>query len=329
MKKFRPDDPQIDKMLRLLKTVPSNSYEAVQLHFALGKAYDDLGDQDEAFKHFEAGNRYRREAIGDVSTRNREQFDKIRALFSGDIPAAGAAAPDARRMIFILGMPRSGTTLVEQILASHSKVFGAGELEYLQRGALNFMEKGYAIGDSKRLAELQADYMRAIAQLGVEEPVVVDKMPSNFLWTGFILTAFPGARVIHTSRDPVAVCWSIYRRYFPAGGLDFSWDLKDLGEFYRLHEDYMAFWHEKFPGQIIELDYETLTENQEAETRRLLAGCDLEFEEACLKFHETRRSVTTASVEQVRKPIYKGSSEEWRKYEKHLGPLIEALGDSA
>jgi len=330
MKKFSPDDPQIEKMRRMLSAVPSNSYDAVQLHFGLGKAYDDLGDHDTAFKHFEAGNRHRREAIGDVSARNREQFEQVKALFGGgDIPASEAATAASQRMIFIVGMPRSGTTLVEQILASHSKVHGAGELDFLQRGVLRFMHEGHSIADRKRLAELHADYMRAIRRMNIDDPVVVDKMPSNFRWTGFMLTAFPGARVIYTRRDPMAVCWSIYRHYFPAAGMDFSWDLKDLAEFYRLHEDYMAFWNERFPGRIIDLDYETLTEDQEGETRRLLSACGLDFEEACLRFHETKRSVNTASLGQVRQPIYKGSSAEWRKYEKHLGPLIEALGESA
>ena len=330
MKKYAPDDPQIAKMQRMLTSVPSNSQEAVQLHFALGKAHDDFGETDTAFKHFQAGNRIRREALGDISERNRAQFEQVKALFEGGaIPVAKEAAPGSQRMVFIVGMPRSGTTLVEQILASHSKVHGAGELDFLQRGVLQFLEEGHAVGDTAALATLHAGYMKAIGELGIDAPVVVDKMPSNFRWTGFVLAAFPGATVIHTRRDPVAVCWSIYRHYFPAAGMDFSWDTKDLGAFHRLHDEYMAFWNETFPGQIIDLDYETLTENQESETRRLLAACGLEFEEACLKFHETERAVSTASLDQVRKPIYRGSSAAWRKYEKHLGPLIEALGDSA
>jgi tetratricopeptide (TPR) repeat protein len=332
MKRFAADDPEIDKMRRLLKSVPPNSRNAVQLHFALGKAHDDFGDPETAFEHFAAGNRIHREQLGDVIGHNRDLFDRIKAAFRYGNPGpvkANALKPSPHRMIFVVGMPRSGTTLVEQILSSHSSVFGAGELEYVTPGAMEFIDGGGSKRDGERLAALSNGYMQAIDRLDIPEPVIVDKMPLNFRWTGFILSAFPDATIIHTRRDPVAVCWSNFRIYFPAAGMNFTWDLKDLGEYYRLYEDLMAFWHERFPGRITDLDYDTLTENQETETRRLLSACGLEFEDACLRFHENKRAVNTASLDQVRQPIYRGSSQEWRKYEKHLAPLVAALGDSA
>ena len=152
------------------------------------------------------------------------------------------------------------------------------------------------------------------------------QMPSNLTWVGFILTAFPQAKVIHMNRDPMAVGWSIFRQYFSQNGNGYAYDMTDIGRYYRWQQDLMAFWHQRFPDRILELGYEALTEDQEGQTRALLDWCGLEWEDACLNFHETPGLVRTASSVQVRRPMYRGSSEEWRKYEAYLGPLKAALG---
>ncbi len=327
LKTFAPQDPQIATMERLLMTIPASSGEAVHLRFALGKAFDDIGDSNAAFGHFAAGNRIRKKSeAGDTVGRTRAAFDTIRRLFdeTSIVPAASEPRQD-RRFVFIVGMPRSGTTLVEQILASHSQVYGAGELPFLGRAASRAMADAANArpGDMPAaFSNVREAYEKAIDGLGVAAPVITDKMPTNFQWAGFAAAAFPGAVILHTVRDPVATCWSIYRHYFPSRALDFAWDLDDLAGYYRLYRDLMAYWHERFPGRIHDLGYEALTENPTVETRRLLDICGLPFEPACLEPHVSARVVNTASAQQVRQKIYTGSSDAWRAYEAHLGPLL-------
>jgi len=168
-------------------------------------------------------------------------------------------------------------------------------------------------------------YLEKLTALKVPEKTITDKMPLNFRWIGFILSAFPEAKIIHLNRDPRATCWSIYKHYFKKGN-GYADDLGDLVEFYKLYIDLMSFWRERFPNAIYDLCYEDLTENQEQETRKLLTYCDLHWEMQCLDFHQTKRTVQTMSAAQIRKKMYQGSSEAWRKYAVHLQPLINGLG---
>jgi len=169
-------------------------------------------------------------------------------------------------------------------------------------------------------------YLEKLTALKVHEIIITDKTPHNFLWIGFILSAFPEAKIIHLNRDPKAICWSIYKRYFSTKGHGYANDLDDLAEFYKLYIDLMSFWRERFPNAIYDLSYEDLTENQEEETRKLLAFCDLPWEEECLDFHQNTRIVQTMSAAQVRKKMYQGSSEAWKKYAVQLQPLVDGLG---
>ncbi|MFZ2103128.1 MAG: sulfotransferase [Oricola sp.] len=321
IKKYAPGDPQIAQMERILPSV--GPADASLLHFALAKAHDDAGDTDRAFGHFAKANSLGRQKAGDAMTAQKAHFSAIRSLFENGVPAPLDVEPATRRPIFILGMPRSGTSLVEQILASHPQVHGAGELPFLSRATEPAVKAG-AI-DPAALEGVRQRYLDSLDTLGFQEPVVTDKMPMNFRFIGYIAAALPEATIIHTRRDPVAVGWSIYRTFFPARGLDFSTDLSDIAAYYRLYEDLMAFWSERLPGRIHDIDYEALTENQEAETRRLLDLCGLDWDERVIDFHRTERTVTTASSMQVREKMYTGSSQDWRRYEKHLGPLIEGL----
>ena len=222
-------------------------------------------------------------------------------------------------------MPRSGTSLVEQILASHSEVYGAGELELLDSLIhQQFLDTpNFDLAATSR--QVAADYLDGLERMAEGRHFITDKMPQNFLWLGFLLLAQPGIKIIHTARNPMAVCWSNFKLYYPRALLGFTCDLTDLAEYYRMHEDLMRFWHERFPGRIYDLNYEQLTENQEAETRKLLDYCGLDWEDRCLEFEKTERLNKTASAAQVRNRMYKGSSQAWRKFENHLGPLIEGL----
>jgi len=260
---------------------------------------------------------------------------RIKTIFTTDIFADRKCMGDPDQTpIFKLGMPRSGTSLVEQLLASHSQVHGAGELDAMNKlvyPVLSNLSDQKVSPDSSEISQndiiaVRDGYLEALAALNVSEKIITDKLPLNFLFIGFILSAFPKAKNIHVNRSPRATCWSIYRRYFSCMGNGYAYDMATLAKFYRLYIDLMAFWRERFLENIYDLNYENLTENQEQETHKLLLFCDLQWEEQCLDFHDNKRVVKTACNAQVRKKMYKGSSDAWRKYERHLQPLIKDLG---
>jgi len=237
--------------------------------------------------------------------------------------------PSTIQPIFIVGMPRSGTSLVEQIIASHHAVYGAGELTTLS----NLVEpivKNHLAKDNYQLPEkaflsIRQQYLDALSVFNVPEDIITDKLPLNFQYIGFILSAFPEAKIVHLQRDARATCWSIYKHYFSSTGNGWAYNLDDLAGFYGLYTDLMDFWHQTFPGKIYDLCYEDLTTNQEEETRKLLEYCELDWDENCLNFHTNKRAVKTVSALQVREKMYQGSSEAWKKHEAYLQPLIKAL----
>ena len=332
LKIYKPDDAQIEVMESLFTDSEPSESDRMHLCFALTKAYKDLDEYSKSFNYLEKGNHLRRNELKYNIDNDRRKIAKIREIFteeSLDIEVA----PDldaSIQPIFIVGMPRSGTSLVEQVLASHSKVHGAGELVTMNRLVPPILNLKIRREKSKlsqnEINTIRDGYLEALVALNVPEKIITDKTPHNFLWIGFILSAFPKAKIINLNRDSRATCWSIYQRYFPAKGIGYAYDMDDLVEFHKLYIDLMSFWRERYPNSIYDLCYEDLTENQEQETHSLLAFCNLEWEEQCLDFHETKRAVKTASAAQVREKMYKGSSEAWRKYEEHLQPLIKGLG---
>jgi hypothetical protein len=233
------------------------------------------------------------------------------------------------RPVFILGMPRSGTSLVEQIIASHHAVHGAGELDTLNNLIIPIV-KDHSTNDKNGLSEktffsIRQQYLDLLDRFNVPENVITDKQPLNFRWIGFILTAFPEAKIVHLKRDAMAICWSNYKLYFSAGGLGYPYNMDDLAGFYALYTDLMDFWHQLYSDKIYDICYEDLTTNQEEETRKLLEYCELDWDENCLNFHTSKRVTKTASKLQVRQKMYQGSSEAWKKHEAYLQPLITAL----
>ena len=325
-KTFHEGDEHLQQLQEIVDQPDLSDNDRCYILFALGKAYEDLREYDRSFACYEHGNRLRKKKLGYDIAAGRKQFARIKRVFSErfalflqdmDRGDGTGALP-----IFIVGMPRSGTSLVEQILASHSEVFGAGELDTGSRILTPFVDSAKAV-DAAAISAIRVEYLADIEFFASGERFVTDKMPGNFRWIGLLLAALPEARIIHVQRDPVATCWSMYKRIFNANG--FTNDLGDLVEYYLLYKDLMAFWDNAFPGRIFNLDYEQLTDDQESETRKLLEYCGLPWEDACLDFHRTKRAVRTASSGQVRRKIYTGSSAAWRNYESHLGPLLTRL----
>jgi tetratricopeptide (TPR) repeat protein len=339
LRTFSADDPDIGALEACLAQGERRSLvERVAAHFALGKAYLDIKDPERAFHHLEAGNRQKRASFDYDSEQTCRWMEHIRAVFTSERYArlAGSGEPSTLP-IFVIGMPRSGTTLIEQILSSHPQVTGAGELSTL-RLALdeigNFPDCVLALdsgggGAQARLRQCGEAYLAHVAPLAGGRPHVIDKMPGNFLYAGAIPLILPGARIIHVRRDPADTCLSCYTKLF-AGQQPFAYDQTELGAFYRQYERLMAHWRELLPGDaFIETEYEAVVDDLEGQARRLIGFLGLPWNDACLHFHHNRRVVRTASVSQVRQPIYRTSKGRWHAYARYLGPLLDALGVEA
>lgn len=328
--RYRPGEPHIAQMEALLSR-ETDPTRRMHLDFALGKAYDDLGDVESAFAHLSAGNAARRAMSPYDPDRVAAMFAAIRATFADGPLPAWAGPVEGPVPVFIVGTPRSGTTLTEQVLAAHSRADGAGETHAAER-ALAPLHKAVKAGapvTQEILGAVRADYRAAIAELGVDAPVIVDKYLANTRAVGHLAAAFPEARFVAMARDPVATCWSNFKQFFAVDGNDFAYDLADLAHYHKLDAGLLDLWRALFPERTFTLSYERLTQEPETMVRQLLAHCRLEYEAQCLEFHTQTRAVTTASTDQVRRKIYTGSSEAWRRYEAHLVPLLTALDEDA
>ena len=327
IKNYKINDKHILEMLSILKKSDLNLIDRIGFNFALAHAFENLEDHSKQFKFLNEANRLRKKESQYSFDKDQIRFKRIKTLFQ--IPPQSLSKTVIEksnfRPIFIVGMPRSGTSLVHQIIDSHKRVFGAGELTTLSPIINQFFksfENKIGITESDLLS-IRRKYSDFITRLDVTQNIVVDKMPLNFRHIGFILSAFPEAKIIHMNRDPMATCWSIYKYYF--NGNYYSYSQEDLANYFLLYKDLMAFWHKTFPNKIYDLCYEDLTTAQESETRKLINYCNLEWDENCLKFNENKGAVKTTSALQVRKKMYQGSSEVWRKYESFLKPLIKGL----
>jgi hypothetical protein len=302
----------------------------------MGKALSDLAQYQEAFQHLLKGNALKRRTIDYNEPQRLAMFDNIKKIFSPDFMNARSGGGDTSwAPIFIVGMPRSGTTLMEQVLASHSKVFGAGELEAFKEAIKECVDSERILPAYPLLAEaLSKDHMRQLGEKyttkvrprAPEAERIVDKMPLNFAFVGLIHLALPNARFINVRRDPLDTCVSCFSLMF-SGSQPFAYDLAELGRYYRGCETVMEHWHKILPpGVIIDVHYEDLVDDLEGTARRALRHCGLDWEDACRDFHDTKRTVRTASLMQVRQPVYRGSIGTWRRYAEYLEPLAQALG---
>ena len=331
VKKFKVKDPQINQVFSLYSGNKLNVADKARLGFALADINKSLGNHDDYIKYLNEGNRLRKEEIKYSFEESQNFHSIITKLFSSTQPIIKTSSKSISdiKPIFIVGMPRSGTSLVEQIISSHKSVHGAGELLNFRNIITpildNHLSKKNSSIPNEDMLKILNEYLDSLESLKAKENIITDKMPMNFRLLGFILSAIPEAKIIHLTRDPMATCWSNFNHYFTAGN-GFSFDQEDLAKFYLLYQELMNFWHKLFPNKIYDLNYENLTINQEKETKKLIKYCDLEWDENCLDFHKNQRGVLTASSAQVRKKMYQGSSEAWKQYEKNLQPLVKGLG---
>jgi tetratricopeptide (TPR) repeat protein len=346
LKTYRFTDEEIARMRQEEANRRTSTADRYHLCFALGKAFEDRGEYAESFRYYEQGNalkkataRYRPESI---ERNTRLQREVCTAEFFAARQRMGCQAPDP---IFIVGLPRSGSTLIEQILASHSKVQGTMELAEIPR--LVHQLNGRQMSDDEPqyprvLSTLTADQLRAFGEdylartriyregtsPDTARPFFIDKMPNNFRHIGLIHLVLPNARIIDARREPMACCFSNFKQLF-ASGQEFTYSLEDIGRYYRTYVELMRHWDEVLPGKILRVQHEDVVADLEGNVRRLLEFCGLDFEPACLEFYKTERSVRTASSEQVRRPIFKEGLDQWRHFEPWLDPLKAVLGDLA
>jgi tetratricopeptide (TPR) repeat protein len=336
LKNYVFSDAEIAAMQALLTGDAGDDDDQAQLHFALGRALEHKTRYPAAFAHYEIGNRRRRRTVPFSIENFDSKTRRVRNCFDAAFFAqrAGAGCPDPAP-IFVVGLPRSGSTLVEQILASHPKVEGTFELPNVLTIVREFDHSNPehdAYPESVRaaprelLAGLGRRYLDETAPIRSGRAHFIDKMPNNFSHVGLIHTILPNAIIVDVRRHPMDACFSTYKQYF-AEGQSFSYDLADLGRYYRCYLSLMDHWDDVLPGKVLHLQYEELVRDPEANIRRLLTHCGLDFEPACLAFHETKRPVRTASAEQVRQPLYASGVGYWRHFESELEPLRRALGD--
>jgi len=327
-------DPHIATMLALLDSGALPADKRILLAFALGKAFEDLRDYREAFRHFELGNRLRRGTFHyDIRT-DAELIGNIIATFNReDVARLQVKGAASNRPIFVVGMVRSGTSLVEKILASHPAVHGAGELEHafalgvslFLDPSLHYQFRPLHAYPASAFEAFGTTYLARIDALETRAPRVVDKLPFNMMMIGLIRAALPNATIIHCVRDPRDTCLSIYRQNFATDNYRFAYELESIGQFHNLYRRLMRPWHDVYPGVIHDVRYESLLTDPESEIRKLLAACDLAWDDACLRFHATPGRVTTASFYQVRQPMYADSVGAWQHYREFLQPRLQVL----
>jgi tetratricopeptide (TPR) repeat protein len=334
LKTFRFEQQEVDDMLALVGDERIPPEGKVELNNALGLEFEARKEYDRAFEFIDRGNRIRREQEFYDRVDNEEKIDMSIEVFSKEFleENAGLGDPDPAA-IFIVGLPRSGSTLIEQILSSHSKVDGTHELYDLNktirsnptltnadvrypRSLINVRADGF-----KRLG---SEYIERTRRHRGDRPYFTDKNPNNFAHVGLLHMILPNAKIINARRHPLDSCFGTYKQLF-AHGQPFTYDLVELGEYYLQYQRLMDHWRDVLPGKVLDVQYEEVVADLEGQVRRILKHCELGWEASCLRFHETSRSVLSASSEQVRRPIYSSAVNTWRHYEHHLGPLIEVL----
>ncbi len=340
-KTYRFSDEEIAKMQEQQSIEDLSLVDKVQLHFATGKAFEDRKDYQQAFQAYQQGNQLQHDQNGfDITKIEQQVTEQIKycthELFK-NLGHLGLNSPDP---IFIVGLPRAGSTLLEQILASHSQVDGTMELHNILGLAARLRGRNQNQENKenkesqypKNLAEINQDYYKKFGQQFIDEtrvyreqaPLFIDKMPNNFLHIGLIKLILPNAKIIDARRNPMACCFSGFKQLF-AEGQDFSYSLEDIGRYYQAYLKLMAHWHEVLPDFVLTVNHEDVVDDLEKQVRRMLEFCGLPFEQSCIDFHKTKRNIKTPSSEQVRQPIYKSATEQWQHFEQYLAPLKNVL----
>jgi tetratricopeptide (TPR) repeat protein len=340
LRRFTACDPRLAALEKLAEDAASLDIDnQIALQFALGRAFSDLGQHERSFRHLRDGNALKRSQIAYDEQTMLRLFERIRTTFTPELMRQKQGGGDPSELpVFVVGMPRSGTTLLEQILASHSKVHGAGEIEAFYQALVKFIPRnGGAAGfpdmvaamSPQALRELGSSYVSLIRSAAPDAKRIVNKLPLNFKYVGLIHLALPNARIIHIRRDPVDTCFSCFSLLF-AGDQSFTYDQGELARYYRGYAALMEYWQSVLPKDVMmEVQYEDLVADLRGQAGAVVANCGLPWEDACLVFHQTDRPVRTASSVQVREPVYRTSVGRWRPYAHLLQPLIEALNAEA
>jgi tetratricopeptide (TPR) repeat protein len=326
IKKFDNYDEHFQQIQKIYLDKNISGEQRCHINFALAKIYEDLENFKKSYQHFAEGNKIKKELLKYNIKNDIELFNQIKLNFQKieqNTPKI-FKNKNALTPIFIIGMPRSGTTLVEQIISSHSMVTGLGELPFV-------LQFGYPVttglldSSEESLTKFRNDYLEKLERLRDKNLIITDKMPQNFLYVGLITACFPEAKILHVKRDPAAVCWANYKQWFKSENLGYSYSLEDIVEYYKLYNDLMEFWNKALKNKIYEVDYETLTINQESEIKKLIKYLELNWEESCLSPEKNERNVSTASNIQIRNKIFKGSSQKWKKYKPFLDGVLDNL----
>ena len=337
-KTYRFSDSEIAQMQTQQNNEDLALLDSIQLHFATGKAFEDRKDYDQAFKSYQKGNELQHAHNGfDITKFEQQVAEQIKYCTPELFKNRGNLGLNVPDPIFILGLPRAGSTLLEQILASHSQVDGTMELHNILGLASRLRGRSKSQNDEeaqypKNLAEINPDYFKRFGQQFIDEtqvyrekaPLFIDKMPNNFIHIGLIRLILPNAIIIDARRSPMACCFSGFKQLF-AEGQDFSYNLEDIGRYYQAYLKIMAHWDAVLPGHVLTVNHEDVVDDLEKQVRRMLDFVGLEFEQSCVDFHKTKRNIKTPSSEQVRQPIYKSATEQWRYFEPYLGPLKKVL----
>lgn len=332
--KMREGDPMLDATRDVLANPKAGGVQRMYAHYALAKTYEDMKNLPAAFDAYKEANDFMRAQLTYQPEEHLEYSRSICRAFTPEVFAefTTKAPSDERTPIFIIGMPRSGTSLTEQILASHSRVFGAGELMAIPAMAQHNFAGVYGKKFPHYLPDMKPDhiahardyYLQQLRAYHATAPHVTDKLPNNYRYVGLIQILFPNSPIIHCTRDPVDVCWSLYRLHFDERH-PYSYDLRELGQVYNMYREMMAHWHKVLPGRIYDISYEALVDDLEGEARKLLDYCGLAWESSVLDYQKTERNINTASSAQARKPLYKTSMKSWEPIADKLAPLIEML----
>ncbi|MBA1337529.1 MAG: Tetratricopeptide (TPR) repeat [Pelagibacterales bacterium] len=335
MIKYTKNNDHLIEMENLLKDKSLREEQIVDLSFALGKAFEDIGDYEKAYKNLERGNHIRKTKVNSNINNQEKLFNSIIKTFENiDFTSFKKKAKD-KRIIFICGMPRSGTTLVEQIIASHKDVNGAGELIYLQNSIEKNFVEDFKLNKQKITEEalssknlIENEYLELLDLHKYSSKIITDKAPQNFRWIGLMKIFFPNCKIIHCNRDAKDNCLSIFKNNFPSTHMNWSFSQKDIADYYNLYFKLMNFWNSKIPNEIYNANYENIVKDKETEIKKIIQFCDLEWDPSCLNHHKNNKTpISTVSVAQARKPIYTSSLNSNNNYTKYLSELFGALNN--
>ena len=330
---YSEDNEHLNTMEKLSEKKDLKDPQKIDLYFALGKAYEDLKDYDKSFKYLNEANKIQKKKVDYHFKNDKDQFNHIQSIFSKlEFPILNHRESN-KKIIFIVGMPRSGTTLVEQIIASHNEVRGAGELDYLSRSIKENIFENNILSKSRieeeiflESSKIADDYNKLLGFHKFEEGIITDKAPHNFKWLGVIKLFFKDAKIIHCTRNPKDICLSIFKNFFSSPEMEWSSSQTDIANFYNLYKKTMEFWNKILSDSIYNIKYESLINDQEKEVRSLLKFCDLDFDPQCLNHHKSKKTpIRTVSVNQARKPIYSSSINKNQFYEKNLSEMFSLL----